>query len=173
MGRDDERDRRLRALRLERRGQQEELEAILIEAELSGATLGSALRDLGERGTRCGIDVGPHRLSGVVSHVGDDLVRLVADDGKSWDVALARIGAVTAGPPGAGLHRVGRGHPVTMVARARELVAGGAPVELGRCDRPEPLRGRLIAVTPDHLRLQRPGGDVLVAWPAVAWLTEG
>lgn len=167
-----ERERRLRALHLERRRAQEELEATVHELDAAAATLACALRELGERGVRCAVEVGPHRLTGVVTHVGDDVVRVAGDSGTGWDVALARVSAVLADGAGRGVWRVGQGHPVTLLARARELQGTGEVVEVGRMDRSDPVRGRLDAVSKTHLDLDRgPAGRALVAWPAVAWMS--
>jgi hypothetical protein len=171
---DEERERRLRGLRLERREQQEELEAAMADLDAAAATLASALVELGERGLTCTLDVGPHRLSGLVSQIGEDTVRLVAESGSTWDVALARVATVAVGSRAAGVHRVGAGHPRTLLARARELAVSDGLVEIGRSDRAEVIRGRLVAVTASHLVVERAGmAQVLVAWPAVAWLSEG
>lgn len=171
-GEDPARERRVRELRQDRRAQQEELEAVVAEADAAGRTLRSALRDHGERGDRCFVEVGPHRLVGVVTHVGDDVVRLSDLDGRSRDVAVDRIALVARQTAGSVVHRVGSGHPLTLLARARELVVGGGPVEIGRVDGPGTLVGRLVAATATHLELDRgASGPALLAWPAVAWLS--
>lgn len=168
----EERERRVRELRQDRRARQEELEAVVAEADAAGRTLGSALRDHGERGDRCTVELGPHRLVGVVTHVGDDVVRLVDLDGRSRDVAVDRIALVARQSAGRAAHAVGSGHPVTLLARARELVVAGGRVEIGRVDVPGTLVGRLVAATATHLELDGgAAGPVLLAWPAVAWLS--
>jgi hypothetical protein len=173
---DDQRERRLRAVRIQRREQQAELEATLREAEAAGRTMADVLRDHGERGDRCGLDVGPHRLVGVVVHVGDEVARVLGGDGRSWDVAIERVAVVWRIEGGRAVHRVGAGHPGSLLARGRELAGAYGVVEVGRLDRPEPVRGRLVAVSTQVLTLDRgpagPAGPVVVAWPVVAWLSE-
>lgn len=169
----DEWERRLRAMRLQRRESQEDLEAATGELEAASATLASVLLEAGERGDRCVVEAGAHRLTGLVTHVGEDLVRVAGEAGTCWDIALEAVAFVAIVTPGRVVHSVSSGHPVTMLARAREMVAQDAMVDVGRTDRPEVVRGRLRAVSATHLDLDRAGaGRALVAWPAVAWLAE-
>lgn len=169
----DEWERRLRALRLQRRESQEDLEAATAELEAASATLASVLREAGERGDRCVVEVGPHRLTGLVTHVGDDVLRVAGEAGTRWDIALDVVAFVAIVTPGRVVHTVSSGHPVTMLARARELAGRDATVDVGRTDRPDAVRGRLRAVSSTHLVLDRAGaGRALVAWSAVAWLAE-
>lgn len=169
-----ERERRLRALRLERREQQAELEAIVAEGDAARRTLADVVRAHGERGDRCAIDVGPHRVVGLVAHVGDDVASVLGPDGSRHDVALVHIGAVAVVEAGRATHRVGSAHPRTLLARGRELTGAGSPVEVGRVDRADPVRGRLLAVSPHVLEVDRgSAGPVVLAWSVVAWLAEG
>lgn len=172
---DEERERRLRALRIERREQQAELEAIVAEADAATRTMAEVLRRHGERGDRCAIDAGPHRLAGVVTHVAGDVVGLLgAAAGRRLDVALDGVAAVSLVEAGRAVHRVGSGHPRSLLARGRELAGGRSLVEVGRLDRPDPVRGRLVAVSAEVLEVERAStGPVVLAWRAVAWLAEG
>ena len=180
---DVEWERRLRRLRLERREHQEEVEGIAREVDAARRTLSDALAEAGERGDRCLVDAGPHQLAGLVVHVGERVVGLLdAGSGRRWDVALGSVAVVAVLEPGRSACRVARGHPRTLLARARELTATGDLVEIGLTSRPEPLRGRLVDVSPEVLELDRTSagrprsagagaGRVTVAWSAVAWLS--
>jgi hypothetical protein len=170
---DEDLERRLQALRLERRAQQEELEEVAREADASARTVAEAVRQRGERGDRCVLEVGVHRLVGSVVHVEAELVRIAGFDGQMWDVALDRVSVVAVVEPGRSAHRVSRGHPRSLAARARELVGEGSVVEVGRLDRPDPLRGQVVGVSRTHLELEDAGRRlIIVSWPAVAWLRQ-
>lgn len=169
---DEDRERRLRALRLERREQQEELEEALVEAHAAARTMAQLLRAHGERGDRVAVDAGPHTLAGTVHHVTEELVTLAGDGGQAWDLRISAVSMVVVVQPGSVISRVGHGHPRTLLARARELAAGQALVDVGRIDREQVVRGRVVAVSPDVVELERVAGQpVVLAWPAVAWLS--
>jgi hypothetical protein len=165
------RERRLREARLERRALLEEAEAAVVELDAASRTLAEALLEWGERGDRCALEVGVHRLVGRIVHVGVDLVGLEGDEGVRRDLALAGVRQVARLERGATVRRVDVGHPRTLLARSRELVALAAPVEVARLDRAAPVSGLLVAAAPTHLELDAgPAGPVLIAWAGVAWL---
>lgn len=171
---DDERERRLRALRIERREHQAELEAVLAEVDAGARTVADVLRDHGERGDRIRLEAGPHTITGLVHHLGDEVVTLVSDTGRSWDVAIGGVSLVGLVQRGAAAYPLGGGHPRTLLARARQLVARRAMIEVGRLDRPDVIRGRVLAVSPEVLELDRGSSpSVVLAWSAVVWLSEG
>ena len=184
MSGDVEWERRLRRLRLERRELQEEVEGIAREVDAARRTLADALVEAGERGDRCLVEAGTHHLAGEVVHVGERVIGVLdTGSGRRWDVALGSVAVVAVLEPGHSARRVARGHPRTLLARARELAATGEAVEIGLATRSEPLRGRLRDVSPEVLELDRTiaariptagsvRGRLIVAWSAVIWLSE-
>ncbi|MCP5028942.1 MAG: hypothetical protein GY929_21930 [Actinomycetia bacterium] len=150
------------------RRQQRDLEDDEIEFDWTTSSLDEALSEIGERGDTVRLSAAGHSWSGVLAHVGDDLATIITPAGVEIDVALARLESARVVERSRGPGRRMGGHPRMLEARLRELVVSGDTVELSVGDG---LRGRLVAVAADHVRVEDGEGALwLVPTPTIAWV---
>ena len=168
----DEAERTIRRLRADARERQEDAEAVVAELAMASRTLRDAILDHARAGNSFRVELASTTLSGTVVHVGADLIRLVATDGRAVDVALAAVSAVRVEPSSRAAAPVTIGHPQSVLARCRELVHVNAEVEIGRPG-PWVIKGRVMAATASHLELaDDTAGSWLVPIGAVCWVRQ-
>ena len=136
-----------------------------VQAEES-ASLAGALIDLAERRTPLVIDVGDHRVRGVVVGVGGDFVALRATDGPGRDV-LVRLSAIAVVRPEPGAVEV-RGDRTVLFDLTLDAVMGPVaadrPDVLVRTSHGQVVRGELRSAGVDVLRLRADGDPPAPVW---------
>lgn len=134
-----------------------------IQAE-EEASFGGTLVDLAERGRPVVLDVGPHRLQGLLAGVGGDFVALRTDRGHDVLIRLDGIDAVRPEPGSTAV----RGDRTATLEVTLDAVLGPIAAErpevLIRTDRDVAVRGQLRSAGTDVLRLRAAGDPATPVW---------
>lgn len=138
-----------------------------IQAEESASIVGT-LVDLAERAGPVVLDVGDHRVGGVLVGVGGDFVALRTDRGQQVLVRTSAVDIVRA-EPGGGDVRGDRGALLDVTLDAvLGPVATDRPDVLVRTVGGAVVRGELRAAGTDVIRLRVDGDPPTPAWVAIA-----
>lgn len=144
----------------------EEAEADAREAHLLDRDLTAALFELGEDAATITATVGGSTISGVVSHVGRDVLCLQGRGGLS-NVFIPAVRSVQVDEPGRGRTSLRRREPLKLRAVLAAAAIDEATVEVVGRDL-EAVTGVVVAVAADHVVLQDTDGrDRLIAIDAV------
>ncbi len=145
-------ERRERELRLAGRAGREDEELATAELDSARRSLVDACLDVGVAGAEVVVDTVTQSRRGRIVHVGEDLLTLGLPSGSRVEVALAHVVGVGSERRPGHARSVATGHPVTMVARCRELVQTEEVIELERRDGVI-LMGAATAASADHVEL--------------------
>ncbi len=155
----DDHERAIRRLRLDERERREELEAAEAELDRSTRRVVDVCTDAGRRGASVLVEVAGHDLRGSVVHTGAEVIVIGSVDARTLVVVDAIEGIEVDPGPSTDHGPSTTGHPATLLAFLRGLAIddGGTEVELFRRST-GPIRGRLRAVTADHVAVERRSG---------------
>ena len=134
-----------------------------IQAEEEASLVGT-LVDLAERGRPVGLDVGDHRLRGVLRGIGGDFIALRTDQGQQVLARIAAIDAVRTEPGGIDVR--GDRSPLLDLELAGVLapVAADRPSVLVRTTSGVLVRGELRSSGTDVIRLRVDGDPPTPSW---------
>lgn len=161
----------VRRARLDARQDAVERELAVAEQVAAERGLPEAMAALSEYGHQLVVEVGGRRLTGRITHIGDDVATVTVTGGGAVLVVADAIRAVHAHPDReATVVRADYGYPVTLTAMLRGAVVDRSALRLGRREG-EALQGRIEAVAEHHVQgIDGRGTRWLVPLSAVAWV---
>lgn len=142
----------------------------MAQVAAAARTMNDIVWDLGRFGVPVAIDIPGRRIHGLVVHVGREVVRLETPGGDLFDIAIAAIGGIRSSGQARGPVQIGKGHPESMIARLRELVAKEERITMARFFGSE-LIGTLQVAGVNHVQLLDSQAKMwFVPVNSVAWI---